>query len=244
MIELEARRMRHSGTEIIIRAVQPVLWLVVFGPIMGHLRAINTGGIPYVDFITPGILIQSSIFVAIFYGLTIVWERDSGILKKLLATPAPRYATVIGRSMASGVRAVFQGLVVIPIALIIGVSFVANPLYFIVAFLIIFFASGGFAALSIIIASFMKNRETFMGIGQAIILPLFFASNALYPTEIMPSVLRHIVTYNPLSYMVDAVRSLIITGDLHQLPIDILAIGVFDALMFGIAALTFKRIIE
>jgi ABC-2 type transport system permease protein len=146
--------------------------------------------------------------------------------------------------MASGVRAVFQGLVVIPIALLIGVTFVTNPLYFVLAFLIIFFASGGFAALSIIIASFMKNRETFMGIGQAIILPLFFASSALYPTEIMPSVLRHIVTYNPLTYMVDAVRSLIITGNLHQLPIDILAIGVFDALMFGIAALTFKRIIE
>jgi ABC-2 type transport system permease protein len=131
--------------------------------------------------LTPSVLIQSTTFVAIFYGLTIVWERESGILKKLLVTPASRYATVIGRSMASGVRAIFQALVIVPVALIIGVRFVPNIGYFVSALLIIFFASGGFAAISILIASFMKTR--FMGIGQAITFPLFFASNALYPVQ-------------------------------------------------------------
>jgi ABC-2 type transport system permease protein len=245
MIELELRRLRHDRTELYFRAVQPVLWIVVFGPVMGSVRGIPTpGGIPYTDFITPGVLIQSTTFLCIFYGLMMVWERDSGILKKLLVTPASRYATVIGRSMASGVRAIFQGLIIVPVALIIGVRFYPNAAYFISAFIIIFFASGGFAAISILVASFMKTRERFMGIGQAIIMPLFFASNALYPLQMMPQALQYFSAVNPMSYVVDATRGLMITGDLTNLLVDLAAIAVFDIVMFILASISFKRIIE
>lgn len=245
MIELELRRLRHDRTELYFRAVQPILWIVIYGPVMGTARAIPTpGNISYTDFITPGVLIQSTTFLCIFYGLMMVWERDSGILKKLLVTPASRYATVIGRSMASGVRAMFQGLIIIPVALLIGVKFIPNVAYFVSAFVIIFFASGGFAAISILVASFMKTRERFMGIGQAIIMPLFFASNALYPIQMMPDALKYFSTVNPLSYVVDAVRGLLITGDLSNLLIDIAAIAVFDIVLFILASISFKRIIE
>ncbi|MEM3054533.1 MAG: ABC transporter permease [Candidatus Bathyarchaeia archaeon] len=244
MIELEFRRLRHDRTEIYFRAVQPILWIVIYGPVMSSVRAIPTGGVPYTDFITPGVMIQTTTFVSIFYGLMMVWERDSGILKKLLVTPASRYATVIGRSMASGVRATFQALIILPVALLIGVRFIPNPAYFVLAFVIIFFASGGFAAISILAASFMKTRERFMGIGQAIIMPLFFASNALYPVQLMPPILREFSTFNPLSYVVDAVRGLLITGDLSNLLIDLVAIAIFDVVLFILASISFKRIIE
>jgi ABC-2 type transport system permease protein len=244
MIELELRRLRHDRTEIYFRAVQPILWIVIYGPVMSSVRAIPTGGVPYTDFITPGVIIQTTTFVSIFYGLMMVWERDSGILKKLLVTPASRYSMVIGRSMASGVRALFQALIILPIALIIGVRFIPNPAYFILAFIIIFFASGGFAAISILVASFMKTRERFMGIGQAIIMPLFFASNALYPLQMMPPILREFSTFNPLSYVVDAVRGLLITGDLSNLLIDLVAIAIFDMALFILASISFRRIIE
>jgi ABC-2 type transport system permease protein len=244
MIELELRRLRHDRTELYFRAVQPILWIIVFGPVMSSVRGIPTGGIPYTDFITPGVLIQSTTFLSIFYGLMMVWERDSGILKKLLVTPASRYATVIGRSMASGIRAIFQGLIVVPFALLIGVRFVPNAAYFISAFVIIFFASGGFAAISILVASFMKTRERFMGIGQAIIMPLFFASNALYPVQMMPQALQYFSAVNPMSYVVDATRGLMITGDLTNLLIDVAAVAVFDTVMFILASISFKRIIE
>jgi ABC-2 type transport system permease protein len=245
MIELELRRLRHDRTELYFRAVQPILWIVVFGPVMSSLRgAIPTGGVPYTDFITPGVLVQSTTFLCIFYGLMMVWERDSGILKKLLVTPASRYATVIGRSMASGTRAIFQGLIVIPVALIIGVRFVPNVAYFAAAFAVIFISSGGFAAISILAASFMKTRERFMGIGQAIIMPLFFASNALYPVQIMPDALKYFSSVNPMSYVVDAVRGLMITGDLSNLWIDLIAIAIFDVVLFILASVSFKKIIE
>ena len=244
MIELDLRRLRHDRTEIYTRAIQPILWLGVYGTVMSHVRAIPTDGIPYLDYITPGVLLQSTIFVSVFYGLTIVWERETGILKKLLVAPASRYATVIGRSIASGVRAIFQVLIIIPVALLIGVDFLPNPLYFITAILIIFFVSGGFAALSILIASLMKTRERFMGIGQALIMPLFFVSNSLYPVSLMPGVLQFFAIFNPLTYAVDAVRGLIITGDLTNLPTDIAAVMIFDAIMFAVASVSFRKIIE
>lgn len=244
MIELELRRLRHDRTEIYFRAVQPILWIVIYGPVMSSVRAIPTGGVPYTDFITPGVMIQTTTFVSIFYGLMMVWERDIGILKKLLVTPASRYSMVIGRSMASGVRALFQALIILPIALVIGVHFVSNPVYFILAFIIIFLSSGGFAAMSTIVASFLKTRERFMGLGQAIIMPLFFASNALYPIQIMPPILREFSTFNPLSYVVDAVRGLLITGYIQNLPLDLAAIAIFDTVMFTIASISFRRIIE
>jgi ABC-2 type transport system permease protein len=244
MIELELRRLKHERTELYYRAVQPLLWIVVFGPIIGAFRIIPAGFSTYTDFITPGAIIQSTTFVSIFFGLNMVMERESGILKKLLVTPASRFATVIGRSMASGVRAIFQALLVLPIGLIVGVTFYPNPFYFLIAFLVIFLAAGGFAAISIFIASFLKSREKFMGMGQAIMMPLFFLSNALYPIESMPPVLQTIALGNPMTYVVEAVRNLMITGDLSNLLLDVVVLVVFDVVMFIIASLAFKKIIQ
>ncbi|NMC09743.1 MAG: ABC transporter permease [Methanothrix sp.] len=244
MIELEMRRLRHDRTEIYTRAVQPILWLAVYGTVMSHVRDIPTGGIPYIDYITPGVLLQSTIFVSVFYGLTIVWERETGILKRLLVAPSSRYATVIGRAIASGVRATVQALIIFPVAILLGVKFISNPLYILAAFLMLFMISGGFAALSIFVASLMKTRERFMGIGQAMIMPLFFASNALYPISLMPPFLQSIAFVNPLTYAVDAVRGLMISGNVTNIFADFTAVIVFDILIFTAASISFRKIIE
>ena len=90
----------------------------------------------------------------------------------------------------------------------------------------------------------MKTRERFMGLGQALIMPLFFASNALYPVEMMPPMLQYIAALNPLTYAVDAVRGLMISGDVSRLGLDVAAIVVFDVVVFTVASLSFKKIIE
>jgi ABC-2 type transport system permease protein len=128
--------------------------------------------------------------------------------------------------------------------LLLGVSLVPNPAYFVAALVILFVIAGGFAALSIIVAALMKTRERFMGIGQALILPLFFASNALYPISLMPRAIQLFAMINPLTYAVDAVRGLMITGDISLLPLDIAVIALFDALAFAVASLSFRKIIE
>src|SRR5207302_9522460 len=109
-------------SEMITRAVQPVLWLVIFGETFDHLRVLPTGDVPYLDYLAPGILAQSALFVAIFYGIQIIWERDAGVLAKLMVTPTPRAALVTGKAFASGIRAVLQALVVLILAAILGVG--------------------------------------------------------------------------------------------------------------------------
>ena len=244
MIELEVRRLLHDQTEIVVRAVQPLLWLLVFGHVLGAMHSIPTGNIPYTDYIMPGVLVQSTTTIAIFFGLIIIWERESGILKKLVASPAPKSAIVAGRAMAAGTRALSQVIVIIPFAMLIGVSVILNPFYLVAAMLIVFIASSGFAALSIMVASYFKTRERFMGLGQVIVMPLFFGSNALYPVSSMPPILQQFAAVNPMTYMVDALRGLLITGDLSALPIDAVVIVAFATLMIWLASLSFKRIIE
>ncbi|NYZ79391.1 ABC transporter permease [Candidatus Micrarchaeota archaeon] len=244
MIELEIRRIMHDRTELYLRAVQPLLWLLVFGPVVGSFHSIPTGNIPYTDYIMPGVLVQSTTTVAIFFGLVVIWERESGILKKLVASPSPDVAIVMGRSMAAGTRAIFQAIFIIPFAVLMGVTIFPNPLYPLAALIIVFVASSGFASLSIFIASILKTRERFMGLGQVIILPMFFGSNALYPVSSMPPLLQLFATVNPMTYIVDALRGLLITGNISQLPLDIVVIIIFDAVLISIASMSFKRIIE
>jgi ABC-2 type transport system permease protein len=244
MIELEVRRLLHDQTEIFLRAVQPLLWLLIFGHVVGSLNTIPTGNIPYTNYIMPGVLIQSTTTIAIFFGLIIIWERESGILKKLVASPSPKFAIVAGRSMAAGTRAMFQAVFIVPFAMLIGVSVILNPLYLLGAAAVVFIASSGFASLSILIASILKSRERFMGLGQVIILPMFFASSALYPIASMPPVLQTLAHLNPMTYMIDACRGLLITGNLSGLGTDVLVILIFDAVLIGLATISFKRIIE
>ncbi|MFN2568639.1 MAG: ABC transporter permease, partial [Candidatus Dormibacteria bacterium] len=105
---LEVRKMRHDRIELYTRAVQPALWLLIFGETFTHLRAIPTGNLPYLDYLAPGIMAQSALFMSIFYGIQIIWERDSGILTKLLATPTSRVALVSGKAFAAGTRSISQ----------------------------------------------------------------------------------------------------------------------------------------
>lgn len=244
MIELEIRRLLHDRTEMYVRAVQPMLWLLIFGHVLGAMNSIPTGGIPYTDYITAGVLVQSTTTIAIFFGLIIIWERESGVLKKLVASPAPKSAIVAGRSMAAGTRALSQAIIIVPFAMLIGVNVLLNPFYLAAAMIVVFISSSGFAALSILVASFFKTRERFMGLGQVIVLPLFFGSNALYPLSSMPPILRDFASINPMTYMVDALRGFLITGDLTHILPDLAVIAVFTFGMIGIASIFFKRIIE
>jgi ABC-2 type transport system permease protein len=207
---IELQKLRHDRTEVFTRALQPVLWLLIFGETFNHLHAIPTGNRPYLDFLAPGIIAQSGMFVAIFYGIQIIWERDAGVLTKLLVTPTPRSAIILGKSFAAGIRALAQVIVVLVLSAILGVTLSTNPLDILGTFVIVILGSAFFCCLSMTIAGIVLKRDRLMGIGQMITMPLFFASNALYPVKIMPEWLRVLSKVNPLSYEVDALRGMLI----------------------------------
>ena len=125
---VELQRLRHDRSELYTRAIQPALWLLIFGETFTRLHAIPTGGLPYLDFLAPGILAQSALFISIFYGIQIIWERDAGILAKLLVTPTPRAALIAGKAFAAGVRALSQVVVVLVLSALLGVALTTNPL--------------------------------------------------------------------------------------------------------------------
>ncbi len=207
---VELRKIRHDRTEIYMRAIQPMLWLLIYGETFNRLRAIPTGNIPYLAYLAPGIMAQSALFIAIFYGIQIIWERDAGVLTKLMATPTPRSALVAGKAFASGVRAMSQVLIVLVVSAIMGIGLDWNPLRLAAAFLLVVIGSAFFTMLSVTLAGLVLKRDRLMGIGQAITMPLFFASNALYPSHLMPDWLQVISKINPLSYEVDGLRGVLL----------------------------------
>ncbi|MFI2184220.1 ABC transporter permease [Streptomyces sioyaensis] len=233
MCVVELQKLRHDRTELYTRAVQPALWLLIFGETFTHIKAIPTGGTPYIDFLAPGIIAQSAMFVAIFYGIMIIWERDAGILTKLLVTPTPRAALIAGKSFAAGVKALVQAVVVIVIAALLGVAMTWNPLRLLAVAVAVVLGSAFFSCLSMSIAGIVLTRDRLMGVGQAITMPLFFASNALYPLSVMPGWLQAVSKVNPLSYQVDALRGLLLGTHAH-LALDFTVLTVAAAL--GIAA--------
>ncbi len=243
--EFEIRKLKHDPTELLTRAVQPALWLLIFGEVFTRLRAIPTGGVPYLDFMAPGILAQSVLFVAIFYGIAVIWERDLGTLHKLLVSPTPRGALVLGKAVSAGVRSLSQVAIVYTLAVLLGVHMNWSVMALAGVAVAVLVGAGCFATLSLIIAALVKTRERFMGIGQVLTMPLFFASNAIYPLAIMPPWLHAIARVNPLSYEVDALRALMIVGGSSGfgLPMDFAVLVGTTALLVLVASRVYPRVV-
>ena len=231
---VELRKIRHDRTELYTRAIQPALWLLIYGEVFTRIHAIPTPkGIPYLAYLSPGILAQSALFIAIFYGIQIIWERDAGVLTKLMVTPTPRAALITGKAFAAGVRSLIQGVVVVILAALLGVALTDNPLKLLASAGFLVLGSAFFSCLSMTIAGLALQRDRLMGIGQAITMPLFFSSSALDPTRVMPGWLQAISKVNPLTYEVEALRSLLV-GTTTNLWLDLVVL--VGATVAGITA--------
>lgn len=241
----EVQKLVHDPWELLTRALQPLLWLLLFGGVMAKVRGIAPGDTAYLDFLTAGILAQSILFAAIFYGISAIWERDLGVLHRYLVSPAPRSALVLGKAVSAVLRGWSQALIVYLLAAVLGVGLRLDPLALIGVLLLISLGSALFATLSLIIACLVKTRERFMGIGQVLTMPIFFASNALYPLDLMPGWLQVLSRINPLTYEVDGLRALMLRDgvSLFGLGTDFI---VMDAIFGGlvvIAARMYPRMV-
>ncbi|GLD40766.1 transport permease protein [Mycobacterium kiyosense] len=222
---VELQKLRHDRTELVTRMVQPALWLLIFGTTFSHLRVIDTGNVSYLAFLAPGIIAQSALFISIFYGIQIIWDRDAGVLAKLMVTPAPASALITGKAFAAGVRSVAQVVGVLALAYLMRIGLTVNPIRILAAMAAVMLGAAFFASLSMTLAGLVRSRDRLMGIGQAITMPLFFASNALYPVDVMPGWLHALSKVNPLSYEVDVLRSLLIGTPFHLVDVAVLLVA-------------------
>jgi ABC-2 type transport system permease protein len=184
--------------------------------------------------------------MAIFTGIAIIWERDLGVIHKFLASPTPRAAIVLGKALASGLRSLPQAVIIYLLALILGVHLNWNPLALIGVVIIVMLGAACFSTFSVLIACTLRSRERVMGIGQVLTMPLFFASNAIYPIVFMPPWLRVIAQVNPLTYEVDALRSLMLpsTVQLSSLAVDFGVLVLISGILITIGSWVYPKLVQ
>ena len=240
----ELRKLRHDHLDIFTRSVQPLLWLFVFGTALRHNQSLAGGSDDYRAYLAPGVMAQAALFVAIFFGLGVIWERDVGQLQRLLATPLPRLGIVLGKAAGASIRALAQAVVLLAVIAVAGISILWSPWRIVGAIVLLLLGTAAFACLSMILAALVRTRERFMGIGQLVVMPLFFASSALYPLSIMPGWLQGVAHANPLSYEVHGMRDLLLGISAGgALWLDFTVVAVFLTATALVAAKTYPRAI-
>jgi ABC-2 type transport system permease protein len=219
--------------------ITPVLWLVIFGS--GLRFSLPTTGFDYQQFLLPGIIAQTLLFTSIFLGISVIWDRQFGFMKEILVAPIGRISIFAGKMFGVGTAAIIQGFIVIVLGFIIGVPLswyavgLAIPLMVLITV--------GLTCIGLIIASLMTSLESFGTIVTFVNMPMFFLSGALFPVTNLPSWIKWVFYINPLTYGVDVLRGVMISGWQTILPMyyDILIICVFDAVMIVIGTYLFSK---
>ncbi len=240
----EMHKLRHDHVDIFTRSVQPLLWLFIFGTALSKHRVFPIGTLDYRAYLAPGVMAQAAMFIAIFFGLSVIWERDVGQLQRLLATPLPRAAIVLGKAAGACVRALVQAFLLLAVLAAAGIPLRWTFAGVVGAIAMLMLGTAAFACMSMLLAAVVKERERFMGIGQLVIMPLFFASSALYPLSIMPGWLHALARVNPLTYEVQGLRQMLVgIGGGGELWLDFLVVAGFFAAMLAAATRAYPKAI-
>lgn len=236
----QIKRYWRSKSRIIGSLGQPILFLVALGFGMGPVFA-KAGQGDYISFLAPGVIAQAILFMAIFSGIELIWDKEFGFIKETLAAPVSRLEIMIGRTLGGATIATVQGMLVLALTFLVGfrpISFALLPY----AFLIMFFISLLYTALGTAIASALQDFHGFQLIMNFLVMPSFFLSGALFPLSNAPGLLKNISQANPLTYGVDALRQ-VLTGAVNfGLTMDFLVLGSVAAFFLVLGSYLFSRI--
>ena len=234
----ELKRYKKSRSGVLIRLIQPVIWIIVIGnTFSGTEPLIQSVGFEgkYIEFMAPGVIILTAIFTSIFGGVNTLWDRRYGFMNKALSSPISRSAIALGKMSAISLIAAIQASLIIGIALAIGVNF-PNPIMIAPIMVIVILFSLGFSGISVMVAATAKSQETFWGMINFLGMPLFMLSPALFPLELLPDWLAVIAKLNPVTYTILLVRELMTGVSEGGIPI-ILSLGVLVAFVLAMMAL-------
>lgn len=238
------KRYRKSRSGVIIRLIQPAIWIIVIGnTFSGTQPLIQSVGFDgeYIEFMAPGVVILTAIFTSIFGGVNTLWDRRYGFMNKALTSPVSRSSIALGKMLAISMIAALQASLILGIAFAIGVSF-PNPIVIAPIMAIVILFSLGFSGISVMVAATAKSQETFWGVINFLGMPLFMLSPALFPLELLPDWLATAARLNPVTYTVLLVRGLM-TGVTEGVSpaMSIGIIFVFVLAMVGLASYVFTR---
>lgn len=240
----EMKRYRKSRSGVLIRLIQPAVWIIVIGNTFASTRPlIQSVGFSgsYIEFMAPGVIMLTAIFTSIFGGVNTLWDRRYGFMNKVLTSPISRSSIALGKMLAISLISALQSSLILGIALALGVS-ITNLLMVIPIMLIVIAFSLGFSGISVIVAATSKSQETFWGVINFLGMPLFMLSPALFPLELLPNWLAFVAKLNPVTYTVLLIREMM-TGTIQpfSVALDIAVICGFVVAMVALASYVFTR---
>lgn len=233
----EVRAHLNDKPRIISSIVRSLLWLIIFGS--GFNAARFTGlGVNYQEFLFPGVVGMSLLFTSMFAGVSVIWDREFGFLKEIIVSPISRLAMLLGKVLGGSTIALSEALIIMLFSFVVGVhvNWINLPLILIAMLLLSF----TLVSIGLTVASFIESFEGFNTIMSFVIMPMFFLSGAVFPLENMPDWMKPIVYINPMTYGVDAIRTLIIGISYFNLKLDFLILAASALVMITLGSRAFK----
>ena len=203
----ELIRFRADRLRIVTALVQPLLFLFVLGSGLQQLSSASTHGVDLKTFIYPGILCIAVMFTAMFSAASIVWDREFGFLREMMVAPVRRSSIVVGKCLGGATVASFQGVILICLAGAVHVPY--DPVLILGIFGLQLLLAFSITAFGVMVAARIKQMQSFMGVMQMIVMPMFFISGALFPVANLPGWLAVLNRIDPLTYAVDPMRRLV-----------------------------------
>jgi ABC-2 type transport system permease protein len=237
----EMKRYFRAKSRILGSLAVPFFFLAFLG--MGFNRMAVPGvtqDVNYIRFLVPGIIGMSLLFQSVFAGLSVLWDREFGFLKEIMVAPVSRVSIILGRIAGGMTTALVQGLLVMGVSLLVGfrIRSVAGVL---VALVFMALVSTSFIGLGLVFASRIKDMQGYSIIMNFVVFPLFFLSGALYPVSNLPSWLRILAYFDPLTYGVDGLRGSLISLSSWGIPANLLVMSGISVLMVFLGAWSFER---
>jgi ABC-2 type transport system permease protein len=228
----------------------PLLFLVIFGAGFNRMIGTMTPGVDFIQFMYPGIIAMTVLMNSVMSGLSVVWDREFGFLKEILVAPLGRSGIVLGKAIGGAAVAIMQGIVMLVLAPILGVSL--SLLMVIKLIPILMVISVSLSGLGILVASRMRSQQGFQIIVQIIIMPLIFLSGVFFPVNNVPGWLELVSKINPLTYGVDAIRQLFlgegtaaigvtVLGHTMTVLQDVLLVAVLGIVLLSFAVWSFSK---
>lgn len=265
----DMKRFFRFKTQLFSSLIQPALWLAFFGVAMsgnfdrlGALMPAVPGveAIGYLTFMAAGVIAMTTLFTSLFGGFILLFDKNWGLMREMMASPVPRRDIIIGIALSGMTKAWIQATIIILFGLFLGVDFfngyslVQTVLAYAGILLFVGMFAVGFLSLSATIALLMESPEGFQGITTLLTMPLFFVSNALYPTTAFPKIMQDLAALNPLTYLITGIRHFAIGNDFMAIGIhfqttridiisSFIALLIFTSVMFAIAQRTVQKVV-
>jgi len=204
----QIKRFSRSGIRIVMGFVQPLVYMLALGYGLNSVFQLSGRG-SYIQFIVPGIIVQTIMFSSMFWGANIIWDKQFGFLKETLVAPVSRMKIMLGSALGGATISLIQGIILFIVAIILGFR-PYNWTYVPLAIVFMGMLSMAIISFSAGIGAVVNDMQAFVAVNNFLLIPLFFMSSALFPLDGVPTVMKIIASVNPISYAVDAIRMTLI----------------------------------